>query len=42
VWADLYEDFRIENGVVRLSDRPGLGLTFNRDFIARYQVGTLA
>ena len=41
VWADLYEDFRIADGRVKLTDRPGLGLTFNREFLSRYRVGTL-
>jgi L-alanine-DL-glutamate epimerase-like enolase superfamily enzyme len=38
VWADLYEDFQITNGTIHLSDVPGLGLTFNKDFLARYQI----
>lgn len=42
VWADLYEDFRIEGGRVQLTDRPGLGLTFNTAFLERYKVGFVA
>jgi L-alanine-DL-glutamate epimerase-like enolase superfamily enzyme len=42
VWADLYEDFRIVDGMVQLTDKPGLGLTFNQSFIARYQIGALS
>jgi L-alanine-DL-glutamate epimerase-like enolase superfamily enzyme len=41
VWADLYEDFRIADGRVQLTDRPGLGLAFNREFLSRYRVGAL-
>jgi D-arabinonate dehydratase len=36
VWDHLYEDFAIRNGRIQLTDRPGLGLTFNRDFLARF------
>lgn len=42
VWADLYEDFRITQGRVQLSDRPGLGLTFDQAFLSRCQVGILS
>jgi L-alanine-DL-glutamate epimerase-like enolase superfamily enzyme len=42
VWADLYEDFHIDAGIIQLTGRPGLGLAFNRDFLARYQVGVLS
>jgi L-alanine-DL-glutamate epimerase-like enolase superfamily enzyme len=38
VWAQLYEDFQIVNGRIRLTDRPGLGLEFNNEFLDRYQV----
>jgi L-alanine-DL-glutamate epimerase-like enolase superfamily enzyme len=41
VWADLYEDFAIMNGKIQLSARPGLGLTFNQDFLDRYRVASL-
>jgi L-alanine-DL-glutamate epimerase-like enolase superfamily enzyme len=39
VWADLYTDFRIRDGRVQLSDRPGLGLELDEAFLARYRVG---
>lgn len=42
VWGDLYEDFRITDGRIELTDRPGLGLTFDQAFLARYRVGVLS
>ena len=41
VWGHLYEDFRIVEGRVQLTDRPGLGLAFDRRFLARYRTATL-
>jgi L-alanine-DL-glutamate epimerase-like enolase superfamily enzyme len=41
VWADLYEDFRIKDGAIRLADAPGLGLTFDRTYLARHRVDTI-
>lgn len=37
VWDHLYEDFAIRDGRIQLTDRPGLGLTFDRAFLARFQ-----
>ena len=42
VWAHLYQDFAIRAGQIRLTDRPGLGLDFDEDFLKRYQVATIA
>jgi L-alanine-DL-glutamate epimerase-like enolase superfamily enzyme len=41
VWARLYTDFAIRDGRVQLTDRPGLGLTFDEDFLRRYRVATV-
>jgi L-alanine-DL-glutamate epimerase-like enolase superfamily enzyme len=41
IWAHLYQDFRIERGRVRLSNRPGLGLEFDEAFLARHRVATV-
>ena len=41
VWSRLYEDFEIVNGRIRMSDRPGLGLTFDRSFLDRYRVASV-
>ncbi|HEV8636497.1 MAG TPA: mandelate racemase/muconate lactonizing enzyme family protein [Chloroflexota bacterium] len=38
VWAHLYQDFRIRDGRVQLTERPGLGLDFDEGFLARYRV----
>jgi L-alanine-DL-glutamate epimerase-like enolase superfamily enzyme len=36
---DLVEEkFAVENGMVEIPDRPGLGLTINEDFVKRYAV----
>ena len=32
------EGFPLEDGTVEIPDRPGLGLTINQDFVARYRV----
>jgi L-alanine-DL-glutamate epimerase-like enolase superfamily enzyme len=37
VWAHLYEDFAIANGRIQLTERPGLGLTFDETFLRRYR-----
>jgi D-galactarolactone cycloisomerase len=42
VWSDLYEDFQIESGRIQLSTKPGLGLTFNQSFLAKFQTGAVA
>src|SRR5262249_29647949 len=41
VWAHLYRDFSIDRGVIQLTDRPGLGLEFDDEFIAKYQLATV-
>ena len=40
VWSRLYEDFEIVDGRIRMSDRPGLGLTFDRAFLEKYRVAS--
>jgi L-alanine-DL-glutamate epimerase-like enolase superfamily enzyme len=42
VWARLYEDFAIRDGRIQLSDRPGLGLTFDEAYLRRHRVATVA
>ena len=42
VWARLYADFAIRDGRVQLTDRPGLGLTFDEDYLRRHRVATVA
>jgi D-galactarolactone cycloisomerase len=38
LWPDLYaESARIAGGMLYLSERPGLGLSFNEDFVRRYR-----
>jgi L-alanine-DL-glutamate epimerase-like enolase superfamily enzyme len=38
LWPDLYaESARLEGGVLCLSERPGLGINFNEDFVRRYR-----
>lgn len=37
VWAHLYRDFQILDGLIQLTTRPGLGLEFDEEFLARYQ-----
>jgi L-alanine-DL-glutamate epimerase-like enolase superfamily enzyme len=41
VWAELYEEFRIDDGTIRLSEQPGLGLAFNQKYLTKLQIGTL-
>lgn len=41
VWAHLYQDFRIVEGRVQLTGKPGLGLKFDEAYLARYQVGVV-
>ncbi len=37
IWSRLYrEPIEIRDGVIELSDRPGLGLEFDEEFLARY------
>jgi L-alanine-DL-glutamate epimerase-like enolase superfamily enzyme len=38
VWADLYEDFQIEQGQISLTSKPGLGLTFSQNYLASHRV----
>jgi L-alanine-DL-glutamate epimerase-like enolase superfamily enzyme len=38
VWARLYTDFAIRDGRVQLTDRPGLGLELNEEFLAHHRV----
>lgn len=33
------EDFTVEDGHIAIPDRPGLGVTIDEDFVARYKVG---
>jgi L-alanine-DL-glutamate epimerase-like enolase superfamily enzyme len=42
VWDHLYEDFAIRDGRIQLTDRPGLGLTFDQAFLARFRQGPSA
>jgi L-alanine-DL-glutamate epimerase-like enolase superfamily enzyme len=38
LWPDLYaESARLEGGMLSLSERPGLGISFNEDFVRRYR-----
>jgi L-alanine-DL-glutamate epimerase-like enolase superfamily enzyme len=38
LWPDLYaESARLEGGVLYLSERPGLGISFNEDFVRKYR-----
>jgi L-alanine-DL-glutamate epimerase-like enolase superfamily enzyme len=38
LWPDLYaESARLENGTLFLSERPGLGITFNDGFVQKYR-----
>jgi L-alanine-DL-glutamate epimerase-like enolase superfamily enzyme len=41
VWAHLYRDFRIDDGEIRLTSKPGLGLEFDREYLARYQTAVV-
>ncbi|MEA2526784.1 MAG: hypothetical protein QOF73_4011 [Thermomicrobiales bacterium] len=41
VWADVYEDFRITRGRIQLTDAPGLGLAFDKAFLAHHQVDVI-
>lgn len=41
IWHKLYETFEIVDGVIQLSEEPGLGLAFDTTFLAAYQVGTI-
>jgi galactonate dehydratase len=39
IWARLYDPpFEVLNGVIEMTDRPGLGLDLNEAFIAEYRV----
>lgn len=38
VWAHLYQDFRIVEGRIQLTERPGLGLDFDEAFLKRYRI----
>jgi L-alanine-DL-glutamate epimerase-like enolase superfamily enzyme len=38
LWPDLYaESARIEGGMLYLSERPGLGISFNEEFVRKYR-----
>ena len=37
-WARLYTNFAIVDGEVRLSERPGLGLELDEQFLARHRL----
>jgi L-alanine-DL-glutamate epimerase-like enolase superfamily enzyme len=38
LWPDLYaESARLEGGMLYLSERPGLGISFNDDFVRKYR-----
>jgi len=38
LWPDLYaESARLEGGILYLSERPGLGIRFNDDFVSRHR-----
>ena len=38
LWPDLYaESARLEGGILYLSERPGLGISFNDEFISKYR-----
>ena len=38
LWPDLYaESARLEEGKLYLSERPGLGISFNEDFVRQYR-----
>ena len=40
LWPDLYaESARLEGGTLFLSERPGLGIRFNDDFVQKYRQG---
>jgi L-alanine-DL-glutamate epimerase-like enolase superfamily enzyme len=40
LWPDLYaESARLEGGTLFLSERPGLGISFNDDFVQKYRQG---
>jgi len=41
VWAHLYRDFRIADGRIQLTQKPGLGLELDEDFLARYQTAVI-
>ena len=32
------EDFTVTDGMMEIPDRPGLGVTIDEDFVARYRV----
>jgi L-alanine-DL-glutamate epimerase-like enolase superfamily enzyme len=32
------EDFRVEDGQIEIPERPGLGVTIDEAFVARYRV----
>ena len=37
IWSQLYQEpIEIRDGIIKLSDRPGLGLEFDDDFLTRY------
>ncbi len=40
VWADVYEEFTISNGLVQLTNRPGLGLSFDSAYLRRHMVSS--
>jgi L-alanine-DL-glutamate epimerase-like enolase superfamily enzyme len=41
VWTHLYQDFRIAEGRIQLTAKPGLGLDFDEGFLARYQTAVV-
>jgi L-alanine-DL-glutamate epimerase-like enolase superfamily enzyme len=41
IYAHVWQDFGVQNGRVQLSSRPGLGLEFDEQYLARYRVASL-
>jgi len=39
IFSRVWQDFKVEQGRVQLSNRPGLGLEFDERFLRKYRVG---
>ena len=43
IWSKLYDPpFQVIDGYIAMTERPGLGLTLNEDFINRYRLNTVS
>jgi L-alanine-DL-glutamate epimerase-like enolase superfamily enzyme len=41
IWHKVYESFDIVDGMIQLSEAPGLGLAFDSSFLAAHQIGAI-